>query len=173
MFCRNCGKQLIGTPEICINCGAKPLAAASFCPACGTPTTTAAVYCVKCGAGLQITAASSTTGKSKTAAVLLAVFLGWWTWLYTYKKDAWKFWAALVVSSGSILTFWIIGSFWFANISKNINTNSPPAPWLPFVFIVINFAIQISAIVVTAIRPLEWYENFGRPNNFDNPLSKA
>jgi hypothetical protein len=23
MFCRNCGKELIGTPEICPNCGAK------------------------------------------------------------------------------------------------------------------------------------------------------
>ena len=23
MFCRNCGKELIGTPEICPNCGAR------------------------------------------------------------------------------------------------------------------------------------------------------
>ena len=31
--------------------------------------------------------------KDKTVAVLLAVFLGLWTWVYTCKKDAWKFWA--------------------------------------------------------------------------------
>jgi hypothetical protein len=43
--------------------------------------------------------------KDKTAAVLLAVFLGLWTWCYTYKKDAWKFWlnfGLFVVSIG----FW-------------------------------------------------------------------
>jgi hypothetical protein len=28
--------------------------------------------------------------KSKTVAILLAVFLGPWTWLYTYRRDAWK-----------------------------------------------------------------------------------
>jgi predicted amidophosphoribosyltransferase len=38
MFCRNCGKELIGTPEICMTCGARPLAATAFCPACGATT---------------------------------------------------------------------------------------------------------------------------------------
>ena len=33
--------------------------------------------------------------KDKTAAILLAVFLGFWAWLYTYKRDAWKFWLCL------------------------------------------------------------------------------
>lgn len=44
--------------------------------------------------------------KSKTTAILLAVFLGLWTWCYTYKKDAWKFWLNLVLS---ILTFGLWG----------------------------------------------------------------
>jgi len=43
--------------------------------------------------------------KDKTVAVLLAVFLGFWTWCYTYKKDAWKFWLNLGLTVVSI-GFW-------------------------------------------------------------------
>lgn len=48
-FCRNCGKQLIGKPDICMNCGAKPMSGNSYCPACGSATNAQAVMCVKCG----------------------------------------------------------------------------------------------------------------------------
>lgn len=43
------------------------------------------------------------TPKSKTSAVLLAVFLGVWAWLYTYKFDAAKFW--ITFSVGFVLFF--------------------------------------------------------------------
>jgi hypothetical protein len=43
--------------------------------------------------------------KSKTTAVLLAVFLGCWTWLYTYKKNSWKFWLGLVLGMPSFIIF--------------------------------------------------------------------
>lgn len=43
--------------------------------------------------------------KSKTVCVLLAVFFSFWTWLYTYKTDDWKFWFGLGAS--------IIGLFLF------------------------------------------------------------
>ena len=36
--------------------------------------------------------------KSKTAAIVIAVFLGYWSWLYTYKKNKRKFWIGLGVS---------------------------------------------------------------------------
>lgn len=29
---------------------------------------------------------------------MLAVFLSFWTWVYTYKKDGWKFWVGLTAS---------------------------------------------------------------------------
>lgn len=41
--------------------------------------------------------------KSKTVSLLLAVFLGFWSWLYTYKYDAGKFWLGLILN---ILLFW-------------------------------------------------------------------
>ena len=74
MFCRNCGKELVGTPEICMGCGAKPLAGNSFCQACGAETNTLAEICTKCGA--QLVKAEEVSPKSRLATTLLAWFLG-------------------------------------------------------------------------------------------------
>jgi len=77
MFCRNCGKELIGVPEICLGCGAKPLVGSSFCQACGAKTSPVAEFCVKCGAGLGLkTVAGDVSQKSRLAVTLLAWFLG-------------------------------------------------------------------------------------------------
>jgi len=54
--------------------------------------------------------------KSKGIAILLAVLFGLFGWLYTYKKDYWKFWTALCIWLFSIslgyavdtLVAWII-----------------------------------------------------------------
>ena len=74
MYCRNCGKELIGTPEICLGCGAKPLSGKAYCHACGSETNAAAVVCVKCGAGF--TSGEQEAVKSKIAAGLFGIFLG-------------------------------------------------------------------------------------------------
>lgn len=76
MFCRNCGKELIGTPEICPNCGAKPMSATSFCPNCGAPTTALTEICMKCGARIVRAVAEEFSSKSRLAATLLAFFIG-------------------------------------------------------------------------------------------------
>jgi len=76
MFCTNCGKELIGTPEICIGCGAKPLAGSSFCQACGAATDPLAEICLKCGARLAKAEAVNISPKSRLTVTLLAFFLG-------------------------------------------------------------------------------------------------
>ena len=76
MFCRNCGKELIGTPEICLSCGVKPLAGSNFCQACGTATNPLAEICIKCGAQLLKAEAVDISPKSRLAVTLLAWFLG-------------------------------------------------------------------------------------------------
>lgn len=48
--------------------------------------------------------------KEKTISVILAIFFGYWAWLYTYKVDATKFWVGLVIS----LTMWWL--FFIPNI---------------------------------------------------------
>ena len=77
MYCRNCGKELTGTPEICLGCGAKPLIGSSFCHACGAETSPLAEFCTKCGAKLGVkTLDSNVSQKSRLAVTLLAWFLG-------------------------------------------------------------------------------------------------
>jgi len=80
LFCRNCGKELIGSPEICPGCGAKPMNGTSFCSNCGAATTELTEMCVKCGARVGGAAAKAIAGdispKSRLAVTLLAFFLG-------------------------------------------------------------------------------------------------
>ncbi len=61
--------------------------------------------------------------KSKTTAILLAVFLGFWTWVYTYKVDAWKFWLNLVLT---VLTigFWGLVAWVWAIIDTAIRSEA-------------------------------------------------
>jgi hypothetical protein len=50
--------------------------------------------------------------KEKTPAILLAVFLGFWTWVYTWRRDQWKFWTNLGLT---VLTlgFWgVVAWIW-------------------------------------------------------------
>jgi uncharacterized membrane protein YvbJ len=142
MFCRNCGKELTGTPAYCPQCGAKPLLATGFCFNCGAATTPATEICVKCGARVGGTPVATQQGKSKTASILLAVFLGFWTWLYTYKKDAWKFWVglglAILIIISAIVTFGFSALF----------------TWL------ISLGIWIWSIVDVCVKDNNWYSSY-------------
>ena len=53
MFCRNCGKDLTGTPEICANCGSHPVKATAFCRYCGEPTGHQDLVCPTCGSAIK------------------------------------------------------------------------------------------------------------------------
>ncbi len=68
-------------------------------------STTTALQTIQAPTSHQETSAEEqrpTQPKDKTVAILLAVFLGFFTWIYTYKKDAWKFWLNLALT---IITF--------------------------------------------------------------------
>jgi hypothetical protein len=84
MFCRNCGKELMGARETCPNCGASPGAGTSFCPECGAPTTPLADTCSKCGVRLAKVTRGK-TWKTRTAGIL-AILAGLgsvvqWIWV--------------------------------------------------------------------------------------------
>src|SRR3989338_11159499 len=53
MFCRNCGKELTGTPEICANCGSHPVKATAFCRYCGNATNAQDLMCPTCGSAIK------------------------------------------------------------------------------------------------------------------------
>jgi len=116
MFCRNCGKELIGTPEICPNCGARPLTGTKFCPSCGSATTPMSEICVKCGTrliwGYPITIDvrySERLSRLTTffryfmaiphyiclygigIAAAVVIFISWWAILFTARYPKWAF----------------------------------------------------------------------------------
>ena len=78
--------------------------------------------------------------KDKSVAILLAVFLGCWTWIYTYKKDAWKFWLCL---------------------GLNLTVFNPL--WTVFVLLLPNIGLWIWSIIDVATKRDEFYRNF--PNS--------
>src|SRR3989338_7884976 len=53
MFCRNCGKELTGTPEVCANWCSHPVKATAFCRYCGNTTNAQDLACPKCGAAIK------------------------------------------------------------------------------------------------------------------------
>jgi len=77
MFCKNCGQQYV-TDEavICVKCGAQKGVGGNYCPNCGQPTPMGSQVCMQCGVALNAAAFNGTSGKSKVAAGLLAIFLG-------------------------------------------------------------------------------------------------
>ena len=89
-----------------------------FCQSCGTKLPATAGFCSSCGtaAGSAPTAAPAPTAfniqpqtgvavpKSKTTAVVLSVFLSFWSWLYTFKINKTKFFIGL----GAGFVAWIM-----------------------------------------------------------------
>lgn len=74
-----------------------------FCPSCSKPVVATASVCPQCGTALG-------APKSKGIAILLAVFLSFWTWVYTYRVNKTKFWVGLGLSIvGGILTVILVG----------------------------------------------------------------
>ncbi|MDH4268762.1 MAG: zinc ribbon domain-containing protein [Dehalococcoidia bacterium] len=76
MFCRNCGKELTGSPEFCMNCGAKPMAGTSFCPGCGAQTTPMTEICTKCGVKVAPKAAATGGAWMPVTAGILDLVVG-------------------------------------------------------------------------------------------------
>jgi len=97
------------------------------------------------GIGNQVVRADQP--KSKSVAVVLAIFLGIWSFLYTYKKDAVAFWVG--VGLQIFLTFGILAS--------------PASSGSEGAIILIGFAFGLVAFIVAVSRSSEWYQRY--PNN--------
>lgn len=149
-FCAKCGAPLSSSEAALVEVAADPPAAAPapynappppppaaysappitrYCSGCGAGLVATAVTCPSCGT--KVTRGGGSGSKSKTTAVLLACFLSFWTWLYTYKKNTWKFWVGLVVG--------IVG----------IALSGIPA-----------IGVWIWAIVDVSVKPRSYYEDY-------------
>jgi hypothetical protein len=146
-FCVGCGKEA-GDARFCSSCGraigevaedtaivtGQPVTT-KFCMGCGRGLVASAIVCPSCGTS-SVTVGNVPGVKDKTVAILLAVFLGHWTWLYTYQKDQQKFW----ITTG----LWILGLVLL----------------IVFVGFFLLLGIYIWAIVDVAQKPQSYYSNF-------------
>lgn len=111
-----------------------------YCSSCGNIVKTEAEICVRCGVRLR--RRSSSGEKSKVAAVLLAVFLGFWTWLYTYREDGAKFWVGFGVAFVNVILLFATLGLWV------------------FVFWIPALGLWIWPVVDTASKNDEWYASY-------------
>ena len=128
MFCNKCGAQL-GGAAFCTNCGTQA----------GAPAASAAPQQAyqQAPPPFQPNYSAGRPPKSRTTAILLAVFLNIWTWVYTYRADKAKFW--LGIGASIFLTFL---NALFAG------------------FVIISFGLWIWPIVDVVQKDENWYRSY-------------
>ena len=122
----------------------------SFCSACGSEMSAGAQFCGNCGSrfaseadpAVATVATSSPSegtspGKSRAVAVVMAVFLSFWSFLYTYRSNRWKFWLGLSLSTG-FLSLNVIDE------ALNGGQISARAVWL---FDIVNLGVWVWSII--------------------------
>lgn len=130
------------------------LLANNYCTACGNLLIDSVAICPKCGTPTQKGAEmSGTAAKSKTTAVLLAVFLGGWSWLYTYSVNKWKFWIPIFAFSISYVG--AIGLFFQKAAYLQVISEI-----LKYIIIFLYPGCWLWAIIYYAVKPRSWYANY-------------
>lgn len=147
-----------------------------FCSACGESLIETAVICPKCGS--PVAGHALTKQKSKKTAVLLAVFLGYWSWLYTAHKNLWKFFVALIgslVAGGMYLGGYLViqqwSDKWVTCVLASLRSSSTvkmstcvsayPEPvyanWLEYSAMAIVIALYAWAIIDNAVKKPDYF----------------
>jgi len=85
------------------------------------------------------------SGKTKIVAIILAIFFGLFSWLYTYKKSAKKFWIALGILMLFIILYFTPIPGWFLISSFSY---------------LLGFGFWLWAVIDTSIKPDSFYENY-------------
>ncbi len=135
-----------------------------FCSACANPLIETAVICPKCGSPTsKYLSQGPVPVKSKATAVVLAVFLGIWSWLYTYDSNKKKFWVAGATFLGLTLLVVIRGAF--VAYRRGLGLYSEPAEaviWglIGFVWLLSPIGLGIWAIIDNATKSASWYEKY-------------
>jgi len=135
------------TGKYCTACGKAIIETAVVCPNCGSPTGNFVPRSPQSNPSVHYNSEMYPGAKSKTTAVLLAVFLGFWSYLYTFKADAKIFWASIVAPPAFVLLFLIL---WGGGVRA--------AFLLMFLFVSAIFAII--AIIRQATRPESWFAEY-------------
>jgi hypothetical protein len=167
--------------KFCSNCGTAVAENAGFCASCGTAVGSAAPAAP---AAPQAPAQPiypqptySSPPKSKTTAVVLAVFLSWWSWLYTFKRNKAKFFIALSLSTlativaiaylvaltqeaTSMYTACVDDAYYNDTDVSACTSYLPSGVGGSFIFYLVSFPLWLWALIDNARRPQSYYQNF-------------
>jgi hypothetical protein len=112
--------------------------------------------------------------KNKTGSILLAVFLGFWTWLYTYKKDGWKFWLSLSLTALGMMVMALTTVIILAKLDNVKMPTDPITAWLTawLIAYAITVGLWVWGILDTATKNAAWYANYPQPDKTENLNSR-
>lgn len=105
-----------------------------------------------------MTTESKAAGKSKTTAVVMALFLSFWSWLYTYQKDARKFWLGAIVIAIDIVAYVIVLTV--AGNAPIESTLSSVYKAVTIIGLIIIVAVWVWAFLDAVIKTDEWYRAY-------------
>lgn len=136
-----------GATKFCTACGNSLIDTAVICPQCGSPTgkfhqSTQTAYHRPATNGIY-----NPEARSKTAAVLLAAFVGVWSFLYTFKADSTAFWLGL---SAPVVAVPLVA---FISGGRLMG-------WHLIFCLFVIFLVSIFALVRQAVRPSEWFARY-------------
>jgi len=151
-FCSRCGAAVVVGSRFCNSCGNEVATPTQMCSYCGSASPFGVHTCRSCGAPFSAST-SFGRGKSKTTSVLLAVFLAHWTWLNTYKRDAWKFW----IGTGLLVVNIVLSLVSYRlRLDGNFSTATACSGWE----VIIAVGLWVWAVVDVSVKNANWYRNF-------------
>ena len=127
--------------KFCFACGKGLIRSAVVCPGCGTPAVVSIDEPRRASGPAVAQRRQSPSSRSKTTAVLLAIFLSYFTYLYTYEDHASKFWlhfAMHLTFTAALLAQWPL--------------------WVLVIGLLYVVIVWISSIFEAAIAPTEFYK---------------
>ena len=161
-FCQSCGTQIPATATFCSNCGS----------AVGAAPAPAAQAAPQMNYQQQ---AYAPTVKSKTPAVVLAVFFGFWSWLYTFKVNKNKFFIGLgagvlssiiqissLAANANKQTYYqaCLNDFIYGSVSITECVQYMPDYSMIYVAGAISFGFWLWAVIDNARKPASFYQSY-------------
>jgi len=125
-----------------------------ICPECGGQLDAVDGICTNCDLKVQNQKIVFSV-KSKKLAVILSIFLGPWSWLYTYGENGWKFWVSLSIG---LFTGIIVDV-----ISRVVNDASA-------IRSIAVIGLYLWPIIYNISKPNEFYDFYSTIQKFDNPI---
>ena len=161
--------------KFCSSCGTAIAENSGFCSSCGTPVSAAPAAAPAATGAPQQPQAFYAPAKTKTTAVLLAVFLGWWSWLYTFKVNKVKFFIgagvgliALIINISVTVTNAGNADMYTACIddflygTATLDQCVPYAPTYGGMYFAgfLSFGVWLWCLIDNARKPQTFYQNF-------------